>query len=119
MEGKTVLNISNVCFETIECCKCHMIFAVTKQHRSSLIQSHETFYCPKGHGQSYVGKTDLDKWREYAHNADEQLKNCQREGNELMGEIRDLSERNKLLRKENKGLKIVKSRYRNKLNQQK
>ena len=115
MEGKTILNISNVCFETIECCNCHLIFAVTKQHRNSLIEAHETFYCPNGHPQSYVSKTDADKWKETANNLHKQLGKCQSEGTELVDEINVLSEKNKLLKKENKGLKIVKSRYKNKL----
>jgi len=43
------------------CIRCGMTFAVptTMDHRYH--QSHETFYCPAGHGQSYTGESDADK----------------------------------------------------------
>lgn len=118
MEGKTVLNISNVCFETIECCNCHMIFAVTDKHRRSLIESHEEFYCPNGHPQSYVGKTDLDKWKDYANNIEEKFENCKTDRVELHDEIQLLSDKKRELEKANRYLKKMKTQYKNKLSQQ-
>lgn len=44
-----------------ECCDCGVIFGIESGHRNHLIQSHDRFYCPNGHGQSYVGKTEAEK----------------------------------------------------------
>jgi chromosome segregation ATPase len=41
----------------------HVLFAIPKYWDDSLRESHATFYCPAGHGQSYTGPTEADKLR--------------------------------------------------------
>lgn len=53
-----------ITFETIVCCECHVPFAVSAKHRKELLDTHETFYCPAGHAQSYIGKSAAEKLRE-------------------------------------------------------
>ena len=48
----------------ISCCNCGVLFFITKKHNAELIRSKERFYCPNGHRQSYVGKTDAQKLAE-------------------------------------------------------
>jgi phage/plasmid primase-like uncharacterized protein len=64
MRGDTLTITERMAFEIEECCNCGVLFALTadlKQHR---LDDHQTFYCPNGHPQSYVGKTDAEKLRE-------------------------------------------------------
>jgi len=48
----------------ISCCSCKVTFWVTKKHKEQLGDCHNTFYCPNGHPQSYVGKSDEQKYKE-------------------------------------------------------
>lgn len=46
------------------CCNCGVEFAMPSELMRELRESHKSFYCPNGHGQSYVGKTDAEKLQE-------------------------------------------------------
>ena len=48
----------------ISCCECKVTFWVTKKHNEELLRCHNTFWCPNGHPQSYVGKSDTQKYKE-------------------------------------------------------
>ena len=56
----------NVNFAVMDCCNCGMIFAVPKALDTRWIAEGEstTFYCPMGHPQSYVGKSDKQRAKE-------------------------------------------------------
>ncbi len=47
-----------------ECCKCGTAFMIPSRMKSALLNSHNTFYCPNGHAQSYVGKSEAEKLRD-------------------------------------------------------
>lgn len=66
----------NVYFAVLDCCNCGMIFAVPKalDSRWQRLGEIQTFYCPMGHPQSYVGKSDEQKLRE----AEKNLKNTRK-----------------------------------------
>ena len=49
---------------THECCKCGVFFAITKELDAQRLRDREWFYCPNGHTQHYVGKTEEQKLRE-------------------------------------------------------
>jgi len=55
-----------VSFETYWqiCCNCGMHFGMPNDFDSRLRENHHTFYCPSGHPQSYLGKTEEQKLRE-------------------------------------------------------
>jgi len=38
---------------TVECCICHIIWAITKDYKNDKKNSHNWFYCPNGHKQHY------------------------------------------------------------------
>lgn len=53
----------------VTCCKCKMDFWMADSFHDTMLRLREagTFYCPAGHGQSYVaGKTEAEKAREEA-----------------------------------------------------
>ncbi len=43
---------------TEECIDCGVIFAIPVSLQDRLKESHRNFYCPNGHHQHYVGKTE-------------------------------------------------------------
>lgn len=49
-------------FETEECYKCGVLFAVTRDLRENWLRDKTQFYCPNGHPQSYTEST-ADKLR--------------------------------------------------------
>ena len=55
------LNLGVVAFVTEECCRCGVLFAMTKELRDHRLSDKGEFYCPNGHQQSYVGETDAQK----------------------------------------------------------
>jgi hypothetical protein len=42
------------------CCNktCNITFWLTTAHHDFLVASHNSFYCPNGHRQAYVGETE-------------------------------------------------------------
>lgn len=56
--------VENIWLEIEECCRCGMPFAITQDFKERRIKDHEGFYCPRGHRQYYIGKTEEEKLRE-------------------------------------------------------
>lgn len=54
----------SVDFETETCFKCGVLFAMTSDYRNNRRRKRDTFFCPNGHSQHYVGKTDTEKLKE-------------------------------------------------------
>ena len=48
----------------IRCCKCGVFFWVDLYLQCELKNSHRSFYCPHGHSQSYVSKSEAERLRE-------------------------------------------------------
>lgn len=115
MEGNNIF--STLELQTIECCNCHIVFAVPRELREQLKETHKTFYCPKGHPQYYTGKSNLEKWKEYSESIEKQLQCCKSDKEELFDEIKKIREDKKVLYKEITNLKRIKTRYKNKLKQ--
>lgn len=46
---------------TEECITCGVLFAIPTKLQDKLIENHQEFYCPNGHGQHYAEKTQLEK----------------------------------------------------------
>lgn len=46
------------------CISCGVGFGVESSYDARLQESHQTFYCPNGHSQSYIGKTEAQRVRE-------------------------------------------------------
>jgi len=60
--GETLTEFVDMVME--ECCACGTPFMIPKRMKTALLNSKQTFYCPNGHGQSYVGKTEAEKLKE-------------------------------------------------------
>lgn len=50
-------------FETQECCKCGVLFAITEAQYKYFLSYREKaeFYCPNGHSQHFTGLSDAEK----------------------------------------------------------
>jgi len=46
---------------TEECCACHVAFGLTSEMQTRLRDTHQSFYCPNGHPQSYLGQTEAER----------------------------------------------------------
>lgn len=48
---------------TETCCNCGMMFAIPVDLQRKFSEKHTIFYCPNGHGQSYTGETDAERFK--------------------------------------------------------
>lgn len=44
-----------------ECCNCGMAWAMPERFQRKMRETRQTFYCPAGHAQQYVGETDAER----------------------------------------------------------
>ena len=80
----------------ISCCKCKVLFWVAKTHNNRLRKSHEFFYCPNGHSQSYVGDTceeKLKRTKRHLQDANDDRDGALRSNSALRGVITKLKKR--------------------------
>lgn len=54
----------DIAFDVIQCHSCGVRYGVDSEFRERLRQSHQTFYCPNGHGAHYPAKSDVEVLRE-------------------------------------------------------
>jgi len=50
--------VDSIEFSTMQCCTCHMAFAVTARFEKDRRNDCKTFYCPSGHPQSFRAGND-------------------------------------------------------------
>lgn len=62
---------------TIECARCHMLFAVPEQWEADRRRDHLGFTCPNGHSLSFQGESDVEKERRLRRNAERQRDNAE------------------------------------------
>lgn len=60
-------------YEIEHCCSCGIPFAVTRDFQRERIKDRTSYYCPSGHAQAYVGKTEAQKERERAERLQRQV----------------------------------------------
>lgn len=59
-----------------DCFRCGVLFAIPSDLRKQLLDDRSrSFWCPNGHPQHYIGKTDEQKQRERAERLERQLAN--------------------------------------------
>lgn len=74
----------------ITCIVCKVSFWITTSHKNQLLKTKESFYCPNGHSQSYVGETDAQKLANAKYRldkAEEEIKDIARSNSALRGVI--------------------------------
>lgn len=106
--------VKNVKLEIHSCPKCGIVYAITENFENRKRQQHDPFYCPNGHSIWFPGKTDTEKISEL----NQCLSNCNSDKKKLFNEGDFFRQKIKQLKSENRSLKIVKSRYKNKLNKE-
>ena len=62
MRGHTITEQRSLVTEV--CINCGVLFALDSDYRTERRRDHRNFYCPNGHPQHYVDKSDADKLRE-------------------------------------------------------
>ena len=55
---------NNEFFEVENCCNCGIAFAMTADFKRRRLEDRNTFHCPNGHAQHYIGKTEVQKLKE-------------------------------------------------------
>ena len=58
---------------SVECYRCGVTFGLTANYSKNRRDDHQSFYCPNGHSQAYLGKSDAEKERERAELLERQL----------------------------------------------
>lgn len=56
--------IENTWLETVQCCSCHVLFAMPQELERRRRDDHKSFFCPNGHSQYFTGKTEAQKLKE-------------------------------------------------------
>ena len=103
------------CWVIETCLTCHVPFKITAAHGRQLRQSHNTFYCPSGHGMYYPEETKAEKLEnelEYKQNHimrlhgqnEEHLKTIA----DLRNELKDATEKKVQEHSEQDNKKVVK-----------
>jgi|ERR1017187_1588098 hypothetical protein len=71
-------------FETEECNQCGIIFQVPEEFCENRQEDGSIFYCPNGHGQSYVVEADDNQTK------DRQIENLESKNRDLQIQVRQL-----------------------------
>lgn len=66
-------------FVTIECCNCHVLFAIANETDDRLRESHEWFYCPFGHRQHFSSDSEKEKLMAEVASLGQQLKTSRKQ----------------------------------------
>lgn len=53
-----------VTLKPVTCCKCGVAFGISSRLYDELMKSHENFYCPSGHGQHFLSRTEEERLRQ-------------------------------------------------------
>jgi hypothetical protein len=61
----------------ISCYKCGVVFGIPANLNAELLNNHESFWCPNGHSQHYLGKTEAQKQRERAEMAEQRAERAE------------------------------------------
>jgi hypothetical protein len=83
MRGATIQVTADLITET--CCRsdCGILFAVPADWQARKRRDHTNFYCPNGHDQHYVGKTEEEKLKEELKRTRENLEWHRERGDRL------------------------------------
>lgn len=58
----------DVSITKITCYQCNVPFWLLEEHQEKLVKCKNTFYCPNGHAQSYIGESDREKLKRIEQN---------------------------------------------------
>lgn len=76
---------------TEECFQCHVLFAFPQELRTQLLEKRgpngRQFYCPNGHEQHYIGKSEADLLRERLQASESERERAARRADRLSAEV--------------------------------
>lgn len=81
------------------CAWCGIPFALTVDLRNKLLKCHNTFYCPNGHRQSYVEKSEEEKLRDQLKVKEATLRWLQKREEERLAKSRARAEKRRKTKK--------------------
>jgi uncharacterized protein with PIN domain len=55
----------------VECYECGVVFWMTQHLYDLRLRDHRAFYCPVGHGQHFIGETEVAKYKRLAKDAED------------------------------------------------
>lgn len=93
---------------TVNCSNCGCVFAMSQQMNKNYQNSHEIFYCPKGHPNYYPGKSHEEKLRAEVNDLKRQVQRKQKETEWAEHEIVNANNRTR-------AQKAAKTRLKNKI----
>src|SRR5262245_24944694 len=65
MSRRNVLTLETTTDFLVEsCCNCGIVFAMPREYRDQKMRTKDSWYCPNGHAQHYLGKTHEQQLRE-------------------------------------------------------
>lgn len=73
-----------------ECCDCGIAFGITKDFRERRLADHKLFYCPKGHGQYFSGKSEKEKLQDQVNSLLSKNMSLQVRRDELINEVQQV-----------------------------
>jgi hypothetical protein len=71
--------------EDVQCCVCGIVFGMPERYVKARRNDHKEFYCPNGHNQAFLGKTE-------GENAIEALKQAKVEHERLLSRYRAMEQ---------------------------
>lgn len=74
-----MLNTLNREYKNIECYTCDIVFAVNNEYYKMLVKEHKSFYCPNGHSQHFISKTEAQILNERLENKNSEIRELNRE----------------------------------------
>ena len=69
------------------CCACGILFAVDGDYDRRRREDHKDFHCPNGHPQHYTGKTEAQRQRQRAEQAEAKAARLQAHADQQAAEI--------------------------------
>lgn len=78
---------------TETCYSCGILFAMTKEFRDERLKDRRSFWCPNGHSQAYVGRTEAQKLKEQLEEERRQRQSAQQRVAYYQDEAREAKER--------------------------
>lgn len=90
--------VDGIEFVTEICCNCGMPWAMTADFRKRRLKDRADFYCPAGHQQHYVGKSEEQKLRDELERKQRALESEQGRAIKLQSERDDIARAHKRMR---------------------
>lgn len=79
-------------FDTLvveHCCSCGVSFGLSKDLYNKRVNDHLDFYCPNGHGQHYLGKSEADRLKDQLNEKERTISYLREANSNLHSKVTD------------------------------